>query len=156
MGAQEGFGPCWIVFDCEHVAGDSQFFVGHDALLAGESEPLTVVPLVLPRSRTIQMPFKNLSVQCLPEMFSKSRRISLPARRPMTISGFVSGMGSPPPTGARPQVFRKGDAWHFPREFDLRLDIISRPAPAQTRRILPDPSRGLKVRPAARRICAES
>ncbi len=40
------------------------------------SEPLTVVPLVLPRSRTIQIPFMNRSLQCLPETFSKSRRMS--------------------------------------------------------------------------------
>ena len=54
----------------EHVAGDTQLFVGHQALFAGKGEPLIVVPLVLPRSLTIQSPFKNRSVQCLPEMFS--------------------------------------------------------------------------------------
>jgi len=68
-------------------------------------EPLTVVPLVEPMSRTCQTPLISLKVQCLPETFSKSSRISQLPLRPTTISGLSSGIGSPPPTGIKVPSF---------------------------------------------------
>src|SRR5436309_12041648 len=69
-------------------------------------EPLTVVPLVLPRSRTCQTLFTSRNTQCLPETFVKSRQTSHDGRRPTTSSGLSSGTGSPPPRGLRtPSAF---------------------------------------------------
>ena len=65
----------------------------------GTRTPLTLVPLVLPRSRTHQKPSRKVNSQCRLEMFVSRRQMSQLSRRPSVRTSRRRGILSPPPTG---------------------------------------------------------
>ncbi len=107
--------------------------------------PLTVVPLVLPRSRTIQIPFKNLSVAVL-------------ARNVLVIETDVAaGPAADHHLGLRerdrvaaangmqdPEDLVKGAAWLYPRSPRSAVSERSRDdSRSDCTSILPNPRAGL-------------